>query len=189
MYVKTYTLPQHLQDNLRSVGYGKKEINIEPALTVNVMNYGADGCRSFFFPFSLSQGCGATVYGSWGGPNPFQTRQPDIDDRDHTIPEGCGICRGSEGGTSPTRASIYIHPAAIAPLLPAVQSLDDRQRSILKQYKELTSYGRKYEWDYNPASKPTPAELNSLVSAGYLSKNKAGSIGITMDGKNALMQK
>jgi hypothetical protein len=189
MYVKTYTLPQHLQDKLRLVGYGKKEINIEPALTVNVMDYGADGHRSFFFPFSLATGCGNAVYGSWGGPNPFQTRQPDIDNRDHAIPEGCGICRGSEGGTGPTRASIYIHPASFAPLLPAVPSLDARQRSILKQYKELTSAGRKYEYDYNPASKPTPTELDSLVSAGFLSRNKAGSTAITMDGKNALMQK
>jgi hypothetical protein len=189
MYVKTYTLPNHLQHKLNQIGYHKKEINIEAAESVNVMDCGATGCRSFFFPFSLSQGCGTTVYGSWGGPNPFETRQPDIDNRDHVIPDGCGICRGSEGGTSPTRASIYIHPSAIAPLLPAVQILTSRHRSILKQYKELTSAGRKYEWDYNPASKPLESEIDYLVDAKLLSRNKVGSIGITLDGKNALMQK
>jgi hypothetical protein len=189
MYVKTYTLPQHLQDKLKIVGYNKKEINIEAAESVNVMDYGATGCRSFFFPFSLAQGCGKTVYGSWGGPNPFETRQPDIDDRDHSIPVGCGVARGSEGGTGPTRCSLFVHPLAVAPLLPAVQALDPRHRMILKQYKELTSAGRKSEWDYDLSTKPLDSEIDFLVDAKLLSRNKAGSIGITLDGKNALMQK
>ena len=95
MYVKVNTLPQHLQAKLSEVGFHGRDVSIEPKESVSVQDFGGAGRRAFFFPFSLdpAQGCGATVYGSWGGPNPFETRQPDADNRDHAIPPGCGVAR------------------------------------------------------------------------------------------------
>jgi hypothetical protein len=83
-------------------------------------------------------------------------------------------------------ASIYIHPTAIAPLLPAAPAISDRDKSILLAFRSLTSAGRKDEWSRNAASRPTTEELDRLVAAGLLSRNKAGAMAITTEGRNAV---
>lgn len=187
MHIKVSTLPRHLQAKLSQVGYHRPDIAIEARETVSIQDFGGDGRRAFFFPFSLdaSKGCGEVVYGSWGGPNPFETRQPDADNRDHAIPVGCGVVKGSDGGPGRMHATLYVHPATIAPLLPAMPVITERQGAILRMWAQLTSAGRKYEFERNPKLRPTEAELVDLVGLGLLSRNRAGAVAITTEGRNA----
>jgi hypothetical protein len=55
----------------------------------------------------------------------------------------------------------------------------------LAQYRSLSSAGRKDEWQRFPASKPSDAEIDALVAKNLLSKNKAGAVSLTTDGRNA----
>lgn len=56
------------------------------------------------------------------------------------------------------------------------------ERKILAIFHNLKPFARK---DYLAENKVTPVEVDSLVSRGYLSRNKAGATQITTEGKNA----
>jgi hypothetical protein len=66
-------------------------------------------------------------------------------------------------------------------MLPAAPTVSERDGRILGACKSYTSAYRK-EWFAR--NKVTDTELDALVSAGYLKKNKAGAISITTSGKN-----
>jgi hypothetical protein len=182
----TKDLPESIRAVLASLGYGKKDIRIEVSETVVVGQGGGDGRRSFYAIVALDGSVPPKQeYGSWGGANPFETRRVDHDQTPHPIQSGFAVITGSSGVN--VYATIHVHPSNIAPLLPVKVELNDRLRAVLKAFKELTSAGRKNEWEiYNPSSKPTEAELDELVNRKLLKRNKAGAMSITTEGKNAI---
>lgn len=112
-------------------------------------------------------------------------KQVDFDDREKPLLEGFAVIKGILGYPR-TIATININPANMVKFLPEPCSVTERQKSILKAFKELTSAGRKDEWARDPESAPSTEELDELVNLGLLSRNKAGATKITVEGKNAL---
>jgi len=178
------TLPDSLRSALSAVGYGKRDIAVRPVETLSMHAEASDGSRGFVLLVDLATGRREEHWGSWGGANMFNPRNAvDLDTTPRPVPPGMAIVKGSKGGH--VFATVYISPANTAALLPAKSELTDRQRSILAQYKSLTSAGRANEWSRYPESKPTDAELGELVALGLLSRNRAGAVSITTAGKNS----
>jgi hypothetical protein len=177
----TYTaikdLPTVLQNALASVGYHRADISIEGRETVSIADMGGDGRRAFAVLVSLTENTYKTVYGSWGGPNPFNQSNPvDLDEREHVIPPGGAVIRGSEGGGHPVLANLYLHPDNLVKYLPPKPELTDAERDCLRQLATLKPSYR---------NRPLPAVLTSLLSKGLVKQNKAGALQITTAGKSA----
>lgn len=185
MYTLVKELPTIIQTALSRVEYGCKDIEVKTAESLSPGQGGGQGRRSFLVLINLATGAVEQHTGSWGGANPFENRQVDLDQNSYPIPEGLAALKGSMGHPR-TFATLYLHPANVAKLLPPKTELNIREVSILRDFHSLTSAGRKNEWARNPQSAPSQAELDSLVSQGLLSRNKAGALSITTAGKNAL---
>jgi hypothetical protein len=94
------------------------------------------------------------------------------------------------GKVQPLR--VHLHPENAARLLASAGVLDHqepvptRDYMVLRQWVELSSSGRKDEWERYPENRPSPEELDSLVARGLLARNKAGAMSVTTAGKNAM---
>ena len=187
-YVKLNTLPESVRSALRDLGYAKADIEIKASESVSVGSGGSQGRRSFFALLSLDGHTAHRIsYGDWGGSNPFSCKQVDNDFSSHTILPGFAVITGSEASKTAVFATLHVHPSNLTPFLPITTPLSDKDKVILRSFKNLTSAGRKNEWTiYNPESAPTPEDLASLVARKLLKVNKAGSYSITTDGKNAV---
>jgi hypothetical protein len=176
MYVKTVDLPDSIRTALKSVGYGKSDIEVNIQDSVSLFDAGSDGRRGFAIIINLSSGESEIRYGSWGGANAFVTNVIDADDRSHKLGHNCAVVRGSEGYGS-TYASLYLDPSNVLPCLKSVETLDEEKMKVLLAFKSLTSAGRKgilFGKD---------KIINELVELGYLSKSGRG-LSITTSGKN-----
>jgi hypothetical protein len=180
--VSVKELPESIRAALRSVGYGGRDIAIEPSATVDAFVPSGEGQRGFVLMLNLASGEMETRLGSWGGNSPVGL-QVDCDNAARPLAPGFAVIKGTTGYPR-TFATIHLHPSNVAPLLPAATEISKREKQILAQYRGLTSAGRKSQWEYSPTSKPFEAEIDSLVARGLLSRNKAGSIAITTAGKN-----
>ena len=79
---------------------------------------------------------------------------------------------------------IHVRPENAAPLLPAANSsVSDRDRSILAIFRGIKS--GPYRAEYLARAKVEQAEIDALVARGLLKRNAAGSVQITLAGKNA----
>ena len=184
MYAKVADLPHVLQQALKSVGYGKKDIEVKTAETVRLSLQGGDGYRAFSTLVNLSTGQYETTMGSWGGSNMFNPSNPVDNDRQaYALPQGGAVIKGIEGGGRPVLATITLHPANVVPWLPATTELTEVERKTLACFK-----GRKpgpYRNDALANAGSTPAIVDSLMVRGYLSRNRAGATQITTEGRNA----
>jgi hypothetical protein len=182
--VETKALPPSVKRALALVGYKRPTIGVQASETVNVRSCPGDGSRGYYIVLALDGSVEPRIsYGSWGGANPFETRQVDVDDRKHPIPPGGAVIVGSTGGRGDF-ATLHVHPSNLARMLPAKTELTERQQDILEQWCSLSSAGRKTQWEYGRAVKPTDAEINELVRLGMLKRNKAGAISATVEGHN-----
>ncbi len=167
----------------RAFSSGKKEVTVEVTPTVTFHNTFWDGgSKNEYRAVRLADGRTASLMtGSspWTAVAEGQTvaLEPGV-----AVVERSTFC----GKVMPLR--VHLHPDNAARLLPAAQparELPERARRILRQWTELSSSGRKDEWDRVPESRPSAAELDLLVEEGLLSRNKAGAVSITPAGKNA----
>jgi hypothetical protein len=125
-------------------------------------------------------------YGSWGGANMFNPgNQVDNDDASYPIPVNGAAIKGSEGGSRPVSARIYVRPDALAPMLPPVAALTPTETGALYCYKALKS--GQYRQDELRRYAVDAATIDGLVSRGYLKRASNGSTSITTEGKNALL--
>jgi hypothetical protein len=186
IYSKVSDLPDSLQSALKSIGYGRNDIQLEAKERVNPQVAGGDGRRGFCLIINLETGEKKEMVGSWGGSNMFnQSNAVDLDSIDYAIPLNVGVIKGTQGNK--TYATITLHPNNIVGLLKGeTVGLSMRDRWILYTYKSLTSAGRKNEYDRN-RDKPSEEDLNRLAGLGYLKRSKNGATQITTEGKNALM--
>lgn len=182
MRIETKALPERVKDLLRSLGYGRRDIELTAATETSVQDMGGDGCRGFFAWVNLETGERHVSHGSWGGPNMFNPRnQVDMDPGKYQIPPNVIVARGWTGGKA--FASLYCHPASLAPMLPAAPDASERDKAILAIFRGIKS--GPYRAEYLARANVQGAEIDALVSRGLLSRNAAGSVQITTDGKNA----
>jgi hypothetical protein len=184
MYANVRDLPACLRSVLSSVGYAKADVAISPRETVRLSDSGEDGCRSFSAIVNLETGESKLSWGSWGGANVFNPNNGvDLDDTAYPLPANGAVVQGRIGGGRPVHATIVVHPASLAPLLPAKQELTDKQAGILRCFQGLISSYRKEALARLGA---TDADIDALVARCLLKRNKAGATAITTEGKNAI---
>ena len=187
MYVKTATLPAIVRCALSRVGYGAPDVNIEPREKVSPYVGGGSGQRGFLLLVDLQAGTFAAHHGSWGGSNMFNpSNAVDLDTSEYTLPEHGLAILGTEGHPR-TFATIYAHPAQMAGFLPPVAApLTADEQWLVNLYCSCTSAGRKDELSRKGwTAQRTEDTVNALVTRGLFSRNKAGAVSVTTDGKNA----
>ncbi len=183
--VATRELPRTLQKVLKDAGFRKKDITVIPKQKVSMQRGGGKGVRGFVIIINIATGKSEVSYGSWGGPNPFNSKPVDVDDKEYSIPPNGAVILGSEGGGRPVYATIYVNPETLAPILPAKSGVSDKQKKILDTFVSLKSSYRKEE---QMRIGVKPGEIDELVQKGLLKRNRAGSTSITVTGKNALRE-
>ncbi len=188
MYAPVNTLPESIQRALGSVSYHRKDINIEAKERASLSDAGSAGRKAFVILVNLQTGQSKATWGSWGGSNMFNPRNAvDLDDRDYPIPQNGAVIQGSVGNT--TYASILVSPSTLAPLLPKADKIPDHEALILYCYKCIKGgQYRKDELDRVARKHPDASiaeTVESLITRGYLKRNKAGAVQITTAGKNA----
>lgn len=184
MYSKVIELPECIQTALKSIGYGRVDIEIEAKEKVSPSVAGGDGYKGFCMIINMETGETKRMEGSWGGSNYFsQDNQVDLDANMYTIPNNFAVIKGVTGYK--VFADMYINPSNMAKYLPAKIEMDPRDRWILYTFKGLTSAGRKDEWNRS-RDKPSEEDLNRLAALGFLKRSSNGATKITTEGRNAL---
>jgi hypothetical protein len=180
IFVSVSSLPSAVKSVLSSNGYGKKDIGIKAQESFTFVGgaYG-DGYRAWAVLMNLETGESKSFIGSWGGSNMFTKSHVDDDQTIHNIPVNGIVIEGQEGRW--VSASIIVHANNMPKYLPAVSEITDAEGKILYYFSAYTSAGRKAVLNDSHT-----LAIDSLVTRGFLKRNKAGSTAITTKGKNAL---
>lgn len=184
-YIKVTELPPSLQRALVSAGYNRKDIEVKVTEEFEPRPPSADGRRGFVAMCLLDDSNEFKLtWGSFGGANMFTTTVDDVKGAVE-IPQNVAYITGmsNAGSGYPGFATVFVGPKNMNPtLLPSAPSVTEREGKLLAIYKTLKSSYRK---EYLDRAKTTPEEIDSLVARGFLSRNKAGAISITTEGRNA----
>lgn len=180
MYVEVKALPAEVQRALSSVGYGRKDIQIEASERA-YPNQGGDGQRGFMVVLNLATGESRVAYGSYGGANPFQKTVDDLEEV--TLQPGMMVITGVTGGNQPVYAKIKAHPSNMAAMLPAAPALSERELIVLYAFRALK--GGEYRQQHFRDYKVKQSEIDALAAKGLIKVNKAGAAQITTEGRNA----
>lgn len=188
VYLAPSDLPALIVEAIKGAGCPvRSSIPCYVSETASMHAVSGEGCKGFATLIDLDSGATRTVWGSWGGGNPFARGEHDSVDHDTAErplpPNGC-IIKGYIGGAKGGRVSITIHPTRAAKLLPEQGSVSERDRVLLGVYADLNSRGRKEYFERHPTAVPTPAELASLADRGFIKLAKNGAVTITPDGRN-----
>lgn len=184
MYVKIASLPTSVQAALKSVNYGKADIEVRPGTTVTLSSSSGNGYRAFVTLVNLTTGQHATTWGSWGGANMFDPGNAvDNDDRPYPLPADGVAITGQKGGTTPVYATLHVPASMVDRLLPAPSTLTDAERDALYCYVSVR--GGAYRKDELRRRNVAAATIDALVTRGLLTRNRAGAVAVTTDGKNA----
>lgn len=188
VYISPSQLPPVVAQAIRVAGCPLREsIPVYVRDTESMHAVSGDGCRGFTILVKLDTGETETVWGSWGGANPFERGSHDSVDADTTprpLPVNGCIVKGYVGGSKGGRCSLTIHPSNAVKLLPVKGSVSERDGLLLSVYAGLNSRGRKEYFDRHPSAVPTQAELQSLADRGFIKLAKNGAVTITPDGRN-----
>jgi hypothetical protein len=197
MYVATKSLPSVLRNALDSVGYCRKDVEIESAERTEARNsaYG-NGYRGYVAVVNLATGERKLAEGAWGGSNMFGKRMvDDSDEQVELVPHVMAIIKGQEGGGRPVSARIVVHPLTMQLLLPApsAEKLTADEQRVLDVFCGYKSSARREELAYDGCAQKhrvlAGPELEGIVAGlverGYFASNKAGAISVTTKGKNA----
>ena len=182
MHVGTKTLPDSIRDALRGVGYAKLDIEVEQATKISPFDAGGQGRRAFMVLLDLATGRREVHQGSWGGGNMFNPQNAvDNDEASYALPEGGAVIKGSTGYGG-VYATLYLHPANVAKLLPPSDELTEHERRIMYAFGCLKP-GEYRQAELRRAGATEP-EVVSLVERGYLKQAANGARQITTKGKN-----
>ncbi len=182
-HIEVKQLPTTVQTALKTAGYNRRDIAVEPSETFQLAPGWADGYRGIAVAINMESGETKSFWGSWGGANPFSQTQVDSDDRQHAIPVNGVAFVGQEGGGKPTSGRLYVRPDQITKVLPPIdETITERDRSILAIFGGIKSG---YRAEYLERASVSKNELEWLVLNGFLKRNKAGSLQITPKGKNS----
>jgi hypothetical protein len=181
-YVSTRELPPSIREARAKVDYHRPDIAIQTAERASIQDPGSDGRKGFALMVDIATGERRELWGSWGGANAFNPTNPvDLDRTDHELRPGQALILGSIGYRG-TWASVTVHPSTIAPLLPSGDEVSELEAGILGVYRSYKSSARP---EYLARMGAGPEMIDSLVSRGYLKRNRAGATQITTKGKNS----
>jgi len=192
LHVDVKELPTAVQLALKSLEYHCRNIEVCPQETVSpFVGGGGDGYKGFFTVIDLQQNKHETIWGSWGGANPWSAPKAtlvDQDSKERPIPPTQMFLKGEIGGRERSPfATLYMHPSRLAPLLPAPQEpLSPRETLVFAIFAQIRGGCRK-EYLENHAVRPE--EVDSLANKGLLKKSKANSVQLTLLGKNTQLPK
>jgi len=183
--VAVSSLPPAILSVLREVGYRKADIAITPCEATDLLDCGSDGEKAFVSICNLATGEHKTTWGSWGGANIFNRSNPvDLDSNTYQIPPGVGcVVRGHIGGGRPVYASIEVHPATMAPLLPPKVEVTEKEIRILCSLRLKSGPYRK---EALSAIDVASEDWTALQSKGMLKRTRNGGTSLTIAGKNAI---
>lgn len=180
-HVNVKDLPPALQSALKKMGYRRRDVEVVGAAKVDMGYAGMKGRRGLSASVNLRTGqMSQAAGGSWGGPNPFQTKP--MDDLEATVnvhPDGA-IIKGSEGYKG-TWFTIYVHPDSLIKMLPGKADISERETHILA----MMNFKSGYKKELFQKNKVTREEIDKLAREGYVKVNKAGATSLTAKGKNA----
>jgi hypothetical protein len=187
MYVALANLPDVVRATLSSFGYHRPDIDVRASETYSPRVGGGKGRRGFCACIDVGAGIVESKVGSWGGSNMFnQGNQIDMDPSTYPIPENCVVVSGTTGGGHGTFARMLVHPSMLPALLPGPDAdLTENDKVFLYIMRTLKSAYRKESAARSGVTWPDAERLDFLQSKGLVKVNKAGSIRITTDGKNA----
>ena len=190
VYVTVRDLPDSVQRVLRQVKYGRKDIAVAPARTYQMSGASGDGYKAFTAAVNLETGQYKIEWGSWGGANMFNPRNPvDLDTTPRPIRPNMAVVSGTIGGGRPTWAHIDVHPDNVQKLLGSGDDVEVslKEKAVLNIIGGIKSSYRKDEFwrkDLGKYSLDNPL-IESLLAKGMIKANRAGALSITLKGKNA----
>jgi hypothetical protein len=195
VHVPTKILPSPLQSALTRMGFAKPtvQIQIRDEYAPSWATSPGKGMRGMLAAVNMRNGFAPPVqHGCWGGSNGFTTSAVDDGHDTFQIPPNYAILMGREGGGKPTHARVLMTAATLAQWVPQEQipTAGDLPESQHKALECIRSYRPGYRagaFDRHNlgaygASNPFVA---ALASSGYLKVNRAGSVSVTVRGKNA----
>ena len=184
-YVKVADLPQAVRNGLESVGYGRKDIEVDVRATVSMSSSAGNGRQGFVSLVNLSTNRHETIFGSWGGQNMFNKSNPvDNDTRSFPLPADGVAIVGVRGGGQPVWAKIYASTAGTQrSITSAPADVSDVEKAALGCYRSLKS--GPYRQDALRRNKVTDDVIKGLVAKGLLKQARNGATQITTNGKNA----
>jgi hypothetical protein len=186
MHVTVKELAPVVQKALKSVNYGAADIRVEAANEVDAYSEGNAGSRGFVIVLNVDTGETRTLSGNWGGGSiAGSDNLVDSGSDAVTLPENGIVIKGSRGYPR-TFATIYAHPNAVgAYLLPSGEdeTLTDAEQQALYCFGAIK--GGEYRRDEMRRRNVSQSTVDSLVTRGYLKRNRAGATQITTKGKNA----
>jgi|GEM_PF-1296011 len=191
-WVELRELPPVLQRALKSVGYRRKDIRVEPDTTYSPSegSASASGQRGYVIVVNMQTGQMKTEMGSWGGPNPFERKQVDLDRRNYPIPANGAVVVGESGGRG-SFARIKVNPSNLSAILPSGDEdklPPDEQKALniiggIKGGHRVRYFERNNLGPYDFRANPL---LQSLAKKGMIKANRAGAMKITTKGRNAM---
>lgn len=104
----------------------------------------------------------------------------------HKVPKGHVIISYSSAlfrGRKLQSLTIYVLPSELGQIISS-DSVNERDHNILKWAQMRSRKKEEFSWN-----NVTNDEINSLVSRGYMKKNRAGATSLTPKGKNAELKK
>jgi hypothetical protein len=188
MHVAVREIPPSVQSVLKELGYGSRDIEVQPGTKFTIAGMSGDGYRAFWCIVNLETGKHHIEWGSWGGPNMFNPKNPvDLDETPRTLPPGAVVIEGTKGGGHPVYARIIAHPENLK-LLSAPKEgpgLTDKEKSALNIVGGTISSYRADSFARAGLGKyaPTNPILQSLAQKGLVRITGVG-VQITTAGKN-----
>lgn len=186
MWIETRELPEAVRVALERVSYGRKDVEVRVTRDLVMSSAGSKGRRAFVLMVNLSTGEVDGQYGSWGGENMFNPRNPvDRDSRAYQLPPNGVVVLGSQGYPQ-TFLTLYVSPDLIdRTMLPAAAE-ELTKEELDGVYAHACIKGGAYRREELRRRNVRAETVDGLVSRGYLSENRAGARQVTTAGRNAL---
>lgn len=182
-------LPASIQKVLREVRYGSRDITVEGRTSYQMAGASGAGEKAFTAAVNLETGQYKIEWGSWGGPNMFNPKNPvDLDTKPRPIRKNMAVVQGHIGNR--TWAYIEVHPDNIQNLLPNPEEeveLTDKEKDALRLMPYKTFY-KKEEFERRHLGQYGPSNplLQSLAKKGLIKIMGGGAMTLTLNGKNVL---
>lgn len=180
-------LPEGIKRVLKEVGYGTKDIEVEPRATYSPSAMSGAGLKAFVGVVDLGTDRYKIEWGSWGGPNISEQRQVDLDTSVYPMPYNGAVVKGHRGGGHPVHAHVEIHPENLQKLLPSgpTEELSEAEKTALLVIKSYKAGSRRDGFSRNDLGKYNEQNpvIRRLAQAGLVKVTGTG-IQITMAGKN-----
>jgi len=182
-------LPPTLQPALKAIGYNKPTIAVETTEGYYLTGSSGNGTRNIAVAVNLNNGTYKVEIGSWGGANPFEKRQVDMDETVRKIPLNFAIIKGTNQGSKTLFARILISPENMQKMLPAKgetsEELSREEKYALNIVGGIKSAYRRGLFSDKGLGEygPNNPILKQMAAKGWVKISGVG-VQLTVDGKN-----